>query len=228
VVILPGRRTPLGSLRIVSDEATAFEDREEAGRLVGEALARLRDLDPVVLGIPRGGLVVALGAAKVLGAELDAIFALKLRFPGNLEVAVGAVAEGGLVLVNESFVEKMGIGDAMEEEKEQRLGELTRRAELIRNHRRRVPLAGRTVIVTDDGVATGSTTRAAFRAVRQERPRRLIGAFPVGDRGAIEQLAGEVDEMVCLRCPPSFRAVSQFYRSFPQVETEEVLRIFQD
>jgi predicted phosphoribosyltransferase len=216
----------MGSLRIVSDEATAFEDREEAGFLVGEALTHLRNLDPLVLGIPRGGLVVAQGAAKVLGAELDAIFALKLRFPGNLEVAVGAVAEGGLILVNEPFVAKMGIGDALEEEKERRLGELARRAGLIRKHRRRVPLAGRTVIVTDDGVATGSTTRAAFRAVRQERPRRLIGAFPVGDRGAIEKLAGEVDEMVCLRCPPSFRAVSQFYRTFPQVETEEVVRIF--
>jgi len=216
----------LGSLRIVSAEITAFENREEAGSLLGEALAHLRGLNPVVLGIPRGGLVVARAAAKVLGAELDAIFALKLRFPGNLEVAVGAVAEGGQIVVNERFVEKMGIGDALEEEKEKRLEELARRAELIRKHRRRVPLAGRTVIVTDDGVATGSTTRAAFRAVRRERPRKLIGAFPVGDRGAIEKLAGETDEMICLRCPPSFRAVSQFYRTFPQVETEEAARIF--
>lgn len=217
----------MGKLRIVSGEARAFEDREEAGLLLGEALVHLRDLNPVVLGIPRGGLVVARAAAGILGAELDAIFALKLRFPGNLEVAVGAVAEGGQIVVNERFVEKMGIGDALEEEKEKRLGEISRRAELIRKHRRRVPLAGRTVIVTDDGVATGSTTRAAFRAVRQERPRKLIGAFPVGDRGAIEKLAEETDEMICLRCPPSFRAVSQFYRAFPQVETEEVVRIFQ-
>ena len=116
----------------------------------------------------------------------------------------------------------------MEKETKERLAELARRANMIRKLRPRFPLSGRTVIVIDDGVATGHTTRAAFRAARERHPRRLIGAVPVGDEGAIEKIAEEVDEMVCLRCPPGFRAVSQFYRVFPQVGDEEVARLFQE
>lgn len=213
-------------LQILSTDSRPLEDRRSAGRLLGEALSFLRDERPVILGIPRGGLVVAAALAAVLKAEVDAAFTLKIGFPGNPEFAVGAVSEGGLFHVDKEFVEKMGIGEFIEEERAAKLGELTRRTNLIRRHRPRIPLAGRTVIVTDDGVATGTTARAALEAVRRESPGRLLGAFPVGDEGAIEQLAKLTDEMICLRCPETFRAVGQFYRDYRQVSDEEVERIF--
>ncbi len=213
-------------LRILSTDSRPFEDRVEAGRLLGEALSFLRDESPVVLGIPRGGLVVAVALAKVLEAEVDAVFTLKIGFPGNPEFAIGSVSEGGRFHVDEEFVEKMGIGEFIEEEKKAKLAELTRRTELIRRHRPRIPLAGRTVVVTDDGVATGTTARAALEAVRRESPRKLTAAFPVGDEGAVEKLAELADEVLCLRCPEDFRAVSQFYRDYHQVSDEEVERIF--
>ncbi len=215
-----------GRLRILSTDSRPFEDRRSAGRLLGEALPSLRDKKTVVLGIPRGGLVVAAALAGVLEAEVDAVFTLKIGFPGNPEFAVGSVSEGGSFHINETFVEKMGIGEFVEEERLVRLAELTRRAELIRRYRPRIPLAGRTVVVTDDGVATGTTARAALEAVRREGPGRLIGAFPVGEEGAVAMLAELTDEMICLRCPETFRAVGQFYRDYHQVDDEEVVRIF--
>jgi predicted phosphoribosyltransferase len=213
-------------LRILSTDSRPFADRAEAGRLLGEALSFLRVEEPVVLGIPRGGLVVAAALAGALEAKVDAVFTLKIGFPGNPEFAVGSVSEGGRFHVDEKFVEKMGIGKFVEEEKKSRLAELIRRSEVIRRHRPRIPLAGRAVVVTDDGVATGATARAALEMVRREVPRKLIGAFPVGEEGAVAELAELTDEMICLRCPEEFRAVSQFYRDYRQVGDEEVERIF--
>ena len=164
--------------------------------------------------------------ADTIGAELDAVFTLKLGFPGNPELAIGAVAEGGKVLLDRDFVARLGIEEHAEEEKERALVELARRAVTVRDIHPRVPLAGRTVVVTDDGVASGSTIRAALRAVRGEKPRALVGAVPVGCEGAVEKLGAEADDMVCLRCPPSFLAVSQFYRHFPQVEDDGIVRLF--
>ena len=215
-----------GTLQILSTDSRPFEDRTEAGKLLGESLSFPQDEKPVVLGIPRGGLVVAAALAEVLEAEVDAVFTLKIGFPGNPEFAIGSVSEGGLFHVDPEFVEKMSIGKFVEEEKRLRFAELTRRSKLIRKHRPRIPLAGRTVVLTDDGVATGTTARAALEEVRREDPDRLIAAFPVGDEGAIEQLAKLTDEMICLRCPETFRAVGQFYRDYRQVGDEEVLHIF--
>lgn len=216
----------MGDLRILDRDSRPFEDRREAGRLLGEGLRHLQGRSPVVLGIPRGGLAVAHALAEVLEAEFDALFSLKIGFPGNPELAVGAVAEGGNVYINGDYVEKMGLGPFVAEEKERKLAELARRAEMIRRMRPRIPLTARTVVVTDDGVATGATVRAAFRALRQEGPGRLVGAFPVGPEGAMEKLAEETDELLCLRCPPDFMAVGQFYRNFPQLEEEEVEALF--
>jgi predicted phosphoribosyltransferase len=209
-------------MHIVSRDGTPFENRTEAGTLLAGELQEFRDEAPVVLGIPRGGLVVAHALAHSLSAPLDAIFAIKLGFPGNPEFAVGALSEGGGEFLSEDFIARMGITAEVAEEKARQAAELARRAGLIRRHLPRVPLEGRTVIVTDDGVATGATARAAFRAVRSSKPRHLVAAIPVGDEGAVEKLSEETDGMLCLRCPRDFRAVSQFYRSFPQVTDEEM------
>ncbi len=217
----------MGTLTIVSTEGTAFEDREEAGGLLGDHLSALSLRDPVVLGIPRGGLVVARALARRLNAPLDAVCALKLGFPGNREFAVGAVAQDDTLLLDSSFVERLGIGRFMEEEQARGLAELERREKLMRSLRSPVDLSGRAVIVTDDGTATGSTARAAFRAVRKKGPRTLVGALPVGPEGVIEKLSEETDVMICLRCPPDFLAVSQFYRHFPQVGEEELHRLLE-
>lgn len=218
----------MGRVRIISEEQRPFEDRVEAGRLLGGALARLHKRDPVVLGIPRGGLIVAHALAQVLNAELDALFTLKLRSPENPEFSVGAVDENGKCHPIGRFQGKHGLGDYMEEEITERLGELRRRAGLIRRIRPRVPLAGRTVIVTDDGVFTGSTMRAALLAAKGDGPESLIAAVPVCLEGRCEMLAEKADEVLCLRCPPDLVAVSQLYRRYPQVEDREILRLFRE
>ncbi len=217
----------MGRVRILSGEGRPFEDRVEAGRLLGEELAHLHRNNPVVLGIPRGGLVVAHALAQVLEAELDAVFTLKLRSPENPEFSFGAVAEGGKSFFNDQLLENNGLSDFMKEETAGRVEELERRVELIRRVRPRVPLAGRTVIVTDDGVFTGSTMLAALGAAGAEGPRRLIAAIPVCLEGRCERLSERADEVLCLRCPPDLIAVSQLYRHYPQVEDREILRLFQ-
>lgn len=216
----------MGALRILSRASRQFEDRDEAGRLLGEALTDLKGSDPLVLGIPRGGLVVARSLAAVLGADFDALFSLKIGAPGNPELAVGAVAEGGSTFISEAYVRQMGLESYVKEERSRKNAELERRSALVRKIRPRIPPRGRTVIVTDDGVATGATTKAAIRALRAENPARLVAAFPVGPDGAMEKLAAEADELVCLRCPEDFMAVGQFYRTFRQVENGEVEALF--
>ena len=216
----------MSALRIVSNDDSPFEDRREAGALLARELLALKGLSPLVLGIPRGGLVVAGEVARALGGDLDALFALKIPFPGNPELALGAVAEGGEISLDRRYVERAGLTGYAEEERRKASAELSRRAENIRRMRPRIPLAGRTVVVVDDGVATGATTRAALRAAAGEAPRTLVAAFPVGLRGAVEKLSEEADETVCLRCPPDFLAVSQFYRRFRQVGDEEIAALF--
>lgn len=217
----------MGRVRILSGEGRPFEDRVEAGRILGEELARLHKKSPVVLGIPRGGLVVAHALAQVLEAELDAVFTLKLRSPENPEFSFGAVAETGKFYLTGRSHGKNGLSDYMKEEIAGRLRELGRRTNLIRRVRPRVPLAGRTVIVTDDGVFTGSTMMAALGAAGVEGPRRLIAAIPVCLEGSAERLSERADEVLCLRCPPDLIAVSQLYRHYPQMEDREILRLFQ-
>jgi putative phosphoribosyl transferase len=212
--------------RILSRSSSPFVDREEAGRLLAAQLGRYRGKNAVVLGIPRGGMVVAREIARALGAELDIVLAHKLRTPGHEELALGSVAEDGRLFLNQEVLEDLGVGEAyIEQEKARQMAEIKRRTDLFRRARPRVVLKGRTVIVTDDGVATGATTQAAFWAVRLERPRKLIAAIPVGPEDTIQKLSRDVDEMLCLRAPPLFVAVGQFYRRFYPVEDEDVLRI---
>ena len=216
-------------LRIVSRSNQQFRDRQEGGRLLARELWEWHGQKPVVLGIPRGGVVVARELARALQADLDVILARKLRSPGNSELAMGAVAEGGELFLNEAVVRELGVDESyINRERAHQLTEITRRSELIRRVAPKLPLNGRLVVVTDDGVATGATTAAAFWAVREEGPKKLIGAFPVGSEDTIRMLAQQVDEMICLRAPPYFQAVGQFYLEFGPVEDEDVLKILKE
>lgn len=219
----------MGELRIFSRTAEAFKSRQQAGRLLAEKLSEYRGKKAVVLGIPRGGIVVARELAYALEAEMDIVLAHKLRTPGHGELAMGSVSEDGKLFLNETVLREVGVSKAyIEKERELQLAELKRRSELIRRIRPKIPLRNRVVIVTDDGVATGATTQAAFWAVRTEQPQKLIAAIPVGPEDTIISLSKDVGEMVCLRTPPSFFAVGQFYAQFPEVEDEEVLEILQE
>lgn len=217
----------MGALRIIGREMRQFRDRAEAGRLLAAALAQRGGMKgPLVLGILRGGILIAREIARELGGEIDLILARKLGAPYNPELAIGAVTEGGELFVNEHVAAYAGADEeyiAMERERE--MMEIARRVKLFRSVYPRIPLKGRRVILTDDGVATGATMRASLWAARREKPARLVAALPVGPEDTVESLAREADELVCLRCPPSFSAVGQFYRRFDQVEDEEVLGV---
>ena len=216
----------MAKVTVVAYNEDAFADREEAGTLLGKQMDALRGRDVVVLGIPRGGVVVAARLARALGADLDIVLSRKLRTPGREELAMGAVAEDGGVSLNEELIAELGIGpDAIERERLLQLAELTRRRDLIRRDIPVVPTQGRHVIVTDDGVATGATLIVALEAVRRQHPSRLYAALPVVSEGAMFRIVPLADEVVCLRVPRFFAAVGQFYRRFDQVDDTEVLRI---
>jgi putative phosphoribosyl transferase len=219
----------MGSLRIVSQSSQPFANRVEAGRLLARELDLFRGRNVIVLGIPRGGIVPARELALALNGRLDVILSHKLRTPGRPEVAMGAVAEGGIAFIDPDIVRLLGIGVILiEQEKAVQLSELNRRAEKIRRILPKVSLEGRTVIITDDGVATGATTLTAIRAARFERATRVVLALPVGPEDSVRRLAEEADETVCLRLPPDFRAVGQFYLDFEQVSDEEMLDILKE
>ena len=216
----------MGQLRIVSRTNEPFLDRSEAGKLLAAELADYRGKEPVVLGIPRGGIVIAREIVEALGGVLDVVLAHKLGTPGHAELAMGSVSEAGRVFLNEDVVTSVNVSaDYIEAEKARQLAQIRRRIEMIRKVRPKVPLKGRTVIVTDDGVATGATTQAAFWAVAMEQPEKLVAAIPVGPEETVSRLAKYVDEMVCLKAPPLFYAVGQFYARFNAVEDEDMLSI---
>jgi putative phosphoribosyl transferase len=216
----------MGSLRIISHSSQRFRDRREAGRLLAAEMGAYRGRSAVVLGVPRGGMVVAAKLAQAIEAEMDIVLAHKLRTPGQAELALGSVSEDGKLFLNLDVIQTLNIGeDYIQEEKARQMDEIGRRTGLFRQVRQKVRLAGRTVIVTDDGVATGATTQAALWAVRLEKPARLVAAIPVGPEETIVRLADDVDEMVCLRTPPFFAAVGQFYASFDPVDDDDVLKL---
>ncbi|MFG0306170.1 MAG: phosphoribosyltransferase [Phycisphaerales bacterium JB040] len=211
--------------------AEVFEDRAEAGRLLGERVGRESAsrgglTDPLVLAIPRGGVEVGAALAGALGggAELDVVLSRKLRAPGHEEFALGAVSETGEVWLNPD-VEGRVSHAVIERERASRLEELVRRRRSVRAVRARARIEGRSVIVTDDGIATGSTMIAALRTVRSERPRELIVAVPVAPPERLEEIAALCDRVVCLESPAGFAAVGQYYRDFGQVGDERVLEL---
>ena len=204
-----------------------FRDRREAGQRLGEALAHLNARDDlVVLGLPRGGVPVAAEVARALRAPLDVFVVRKLGTPGQEELAMGALASGGTRVLNDEVVRALRIGPAAiaaATEQEQR--ELERREQLYRGSRPPAPVADRTVVVVDDGLATGSSMRAAVDALRQRRPRAIVVAVPVAAASTCRELGQEVDEVVCLSTPEPFLAVGQWYTDFSQTTDEEVRRL---
>jgi len=213
-------------LTVVSYSGEPFEDREEAGRLLAEQFSNLRTKRAIVLGIPRGGIIIAKELASRIRADLDIVLSRKLGTPGQPELAMGSLAEDGTVFLNEYVVKAMGVTKQdIEQEKARQIKEIQRRTQLIRNVLPKSPLKKRIVVLTDDGVATGATMQAALWAVRQENPQSIVVAIPVASNEALNRLSADADEIVCLRQPPVFYAVGQFYTQFYQVQDEEVLQV---
>ena len=216
----------MGRLQIFSRSSEAFLDRGEAGRLLGNALKFLAGKNAVVVGIPRGGMVVAHALALAVDADLDLILSRKLGAPGNEELAIGAIGEHGDLYVDEHMVERLGVDTAyLEKVKHRQVEEIARRQTLYRRVLPKLPLKGRVVCLTDDGIATGATFQAALWAIRQEQPKKLLAAIPVGPEETVERLAKDADQMICLRCPPYLDAVGRFYRNFDQVNDDDLMDI---
>lgn len=219
----------MGELRIISRSGESFRDRREAGRLLAGELGRYKKENPLVLGILRGGIVVAREIARGLGGDFDIILARKLEAPFNPELAIGAVTEEGKLFLNERVGAYTGAGsDYVRDERERQVREIARRVKVFRSIYPKLPIAGRLVILTDDGVATGATMQASLWAVRDAKPAKLVAALPVGPEDSLEELAYDADELVCLRSPAMFAAVGQFYARFDQIEDGEVLEILED
>ena len=212
-------------LTIISYGSEPFTDRREAGWLLARELIKFRGKNAVVLGIPRGGVVIAAQIADNLDAELDIVFARKLGAPGNPELAVGAVGETGEIFLNKNLLRQWGGPVDIKSEKERQMASIRQRSWKFRQFRPKIPLFGRVVILTDDGIATGATVQAALWSVRQEGPEKIIVALPVGPPSSLRQLADDADEVICLRAPGDFQALSQFYAHFGQVDDDEVLEI---
>lgn len=205
----------------------AFRDRAEAGRVLAGAVAHLAG-EPhlLVLALPRGGVPVAREVAVALGAPLDVLVVRKLGVPGHPELAMGAIASGRVQVLNRPVIDGLGIGaDAIAEVAAREAAELARREQAYRPGRAPVRIAGRVVVVVDDGLATGSTMRAAVAAVRAQSPARVVVAVPVGARRTCGELAAEADEVVCARMPARFVAVGQWYDDFSETTDDEIRAI---
>jgi putative phosphoribosyl transferase len=209
-------------------EDIRFRDRRDAGARLAARLAAYRGRDALVLTIPRGGVPVGDEVARCLGAELDVVVARKLGAPGQPELAIGAVTADGGRFLNERLVAESGAAGAyLAAVTARERVEARRREERFRGRAPPPRVAGRTVILVDDGLATGATMRAAVRSVRQGGPERLVVAVPVGAAGACAELGAECDEVVCLGTPEPFRAVGPYYRDFRptrDAEVEQILR----
>lgn len=204
-----------------------FRDRREAGQLLAERLNFLKGKeDVVVLGIPRGGVVVAHEVAQAIGAPLDVYITRKIGAPYNPELAIGAVASDGGVVLDRDLIHQLSVPqDYIEKETERQRREIERRAREYRDDRPPLDLAGKTVVVIDDGVATGATTMATLRALREQEPKELILAVPVGPPDTVRELGKEADQVICLSTPHLFWAVGAFYAVFDQTSDAEVKQL---
>lgn len=208
---------------------SSFADRREAGAALAEHLGNYAGRGTLVLGIPRGGVVVAAEIARRLDADLDVVVARKLGAPGSRELAIGAVTANGGRYLNTALIAELGVTDAyLQRVTAQEMHEARRREEQFRDAQPSPPIAGRIVIVADDGLATGATMRAAVRSVRGQGPAKLVVAAPVGAREACADLTQEADEVVCLHQPEPFYAVGLYYDHFEPVEDADVQQILRE
>ncbi len=205
-----------------------FRDRAEAGVRLAAALAHFKGERPIVLALPRGGVTVAAEVAAALDAPLDVILVRKIGVPAQPELAMGAVVNGAnpIIVRNEDVLRFAGISDAeFNEVRDRELDEIRRRRARYLGDRAHPELRGRVIIVVDDGVATGATTRAALGAMRQHQPERLILAVPVAPTDTLQKLRDEVDELVCLEDYEQFAAIGLYYDDFRQISDQEVTSI---
>jgi len=201
-----------------------FRDRNDAGRRLAESLRDLAGPKTVVVGLPRGGVVVASEVSAAIEAPLDVLVVRKLGAPGQPELGIGAIAEDDIEVLNRDLIVMLGITEAeLDTVRKAERAELERREARYRRGAPPLPVAGKTVLLIDDGLATGITAKAAARVLRARRAGRIVLAVPVGAPDTIHDLRGEVDEVVCLEAPRWFRAVGQWYEDFRQTTDEEVV-----
>lgn len=205
-----------------------FRDRRDAGQQLAERLESYRQARPVVFAIPRGGVPVGAEVARGLNAELDVVVARKLGAPFHAELALGAVTSDGERFLNQEIISELQVDDAYLDRITREQGEEARRREhRFRGGRLEAPVQGRTVLLVDDGLATGATMRAAARSLRKRAPGRLVVAVPVGSREACAALHEDADDVICLAQPDPFYAIGLHYQSFEQVDDAEVITLLQ-
>lgn len=211
------------------DGGIVFRDRREAGRALAEPLLRYREEHPIVLGLPRGGVVIGFEVALALAAPLDVVVARKLGAPMQPELGIGAVAPGGVRVLDERIAGALGLRrEEIERIVAREIAEMERRARLYRGDRPDPEVRDRTAIVVDDGLATGVTARAALQAVRRWGPRKLVLAAPVCAADTAVALRETVDAMHCLIEPVEFAAVGLWYREFEQLSDEDVIALLEE
>ncbi len=207
-----------------------FQDRHEAGQLLAKELDFLKGRkDVIILAIPRGGVVVGYEVAKALGAPLEVYITRKIGAPYNPELAIGAVSSDGGVVLDGNLIGQLGVPDSyIEAETKRQQEEIKRRMTKYRGKRPSPELEGKTVVLVDDGVATGATTLVAIRALKKQKPAELILAVPVGPPDTIASLRKEADRVVCLATPVPFWAIGRFYIDFTQTSDEEVIALLNE
>lgn len=213
----------------LTEQGPLFRDRRDAGEALAKRLAHHRGTHALVLGLPRGGVPVAAQVARALDADLDVVVSRKLGSPVSAELAIGAVTANGGRFLNEDVIRMLNVSDAyLAAVTETQQAEARRREARFRGPRPAPVIAGRTVILVDDGLATGATMRAAVRSVRQQQPKRLVVAVPVGSPQACAALRGEADDVVCLYEPKYFGAVGYYYEDFTQTQDSDVQALLEE
>lgn len=211
--------------------SNTFKNRRSAGRILAERVKELEPVEPVVLAMPRGGVPVGLEVAKALKAPLDLVLVRKIGVPYQPELAAAAVVDGGEpeIVVNDDVMRLAGITrDYIDERAKEELAEIERRRRIYLEGRPRVPLDGRTLIIVDDGIATGASIRAAIAALKRRKPQRLILAVPVAPADTLEMLRTQVDDVVCLETPEPFYAIGMHFDDFHQVPDDEVVQLMNE